>query len=300
MGIVIVSPVVEFYRPFVAQLHASVSGEPPRIEASARSIQLVVGAARWLRDNSPPPERAGYSVLGPWGDGHILKYAAERPVVQDNFGDDVAVENFELAEAYFSARSERAGLAVLAKTKSRYVLVRSTGSGHTSGYAYDSLHSRLFHLMGTEGRAQPDDSGDGGAISALVHHRLIYESPPLRSGPGPAHTFCKLYEVVTGAELVGPANPGAQVQVVLPVRSRHGEGFYYAATTRADAAGRYALRLPYSNDRFSPDVRVGTHYSITSDGAESTVSIREAWVRTGVRIEGPSLASPATSGDADR
>jgi hypothetical protein len=125
------SPWVHGYRPHLVNLWRGIRGEAPQLIGAAGMSRLVVTTARWLRENSPPPQEPGYSVLGPWGDGHILKYVAQRPVVQDNFGDDVAAENFDLAEEYFAARSEQVALGVLERMGVRYVLVRATGSGHS-------------------------------------------------------------------------------------------------------------------------------------------------------------------------
>ena len=93
-------------------------------------MALTVETARWLREHSPPtsswlipgppPE---YGVLAPWGYGHTLRYVAQRPMVQDNFGDDVGTEGFAAAEAYFSAESESAGVEILEQLRVRYVLL---------------------------------------------------------------------------------------------------------------------------------------------------------------------------------
>ncbi|HEX2484859.1 MAG TPA: STT3 domain-containing protein, partial [Myxococcota bacterium] len=109
-GVVLALPALDFYakRPLIGR-------------TGRRTMALGLELGRWLRANSPPtsgwlgdgplPE---YGVLAPWGLGHALRYAAQRPLVQDNFGDDVGEEGFSAAEAYFSAPSEEAGLAILA------------------------------------------------------------------------------------------------------------------------------------------------------------------------------------------
>ena len=74
-------PSFEVYRPNLDNILMALQGKPPTI-ADQRGL-LTVNAARWLGRNSPEVDGAGYSVMGAWGDGHILKYAAQRPVVQD-------------------------------------------------------------------------------------------------------------------------------------------------------------------------------------------------------------------------
>ena len=124
---------------------------------------------------------------------------------------------------------------------------------------------------------------------SLRRHRLIYESPPLPGGRGAARSFCKLYEIVAGAQLVGLADPGATVRARLALETRHGGRFEYTATSRAGLAGQYTLRLPYSNESFSPNVRVEKHYRLRSGEAFATAVISEEAVRGGHEVEGPSL-----------
>ena len=90
-------------------------------------------------------------MLAAWGDGHQLRYVAERPMVQDNFGDDVGERSFALAEAYFAEPSEAAALRIAEQLRARYVVVRGGGSGHSQGYSARSLFARLHKLRGAEG-----------------------------------------------------------------------------------------------------------------------------------------------------
>jgi hypothetical protein len=112
-------------------------------------------------------------------------------VVQDNFGDDVGAEGFAAAEAYFSAESEPAGVAILEGLRVRYVLVGWAGSGHGSGYAPTSLLARLLQEATAPGRpaAAPPDS--------LVRHRLLYESEPL--DPRGGEPYWRIFEVTSAA-----------------------------------------------------------------------------------------------------
>ncbi len=180
---------------------------------------------------------------------------------------------------------------ILEQTKTRYVLVRSTGSGHPSGYAGDSLFARLFYFKGSRGRPTGSDAGRHGTTPALQRHRLIYESPPLRGEGTPGPSFCKLYEIVPGARLVGWADPGSLVRVRLALSTVHGGHFEYTAIDRSDDAGQYVVRLPYSNQKFSPAVRVEGHYTLSSGEASANVVIPESAVLAGEVVPGPSLRS---------
>jgi dolichyl-diphosphooligosaccharide--protein glycosyltransferase len=293
LALYLLFPIWLTYRPHLVNAQRVMAGKAPVSIQFMRRQALVVAAARWLKENSPSPRDDPYSVLGPWGDGHILKYVAERPVVQDNFGDDVALENFELAEDYFSASDEGTALEILEKTGTRYVMVRSTGSGQGRGeYGEASLLFRLFKKRGSAARAR-----GGAAIPALQHHRLIYESPRARGRADQREPRSRIYEIVEGARLVGRAAPGSIVRAQLSLRSHHGGGFHYSASTGADAEGRYELVLPYPNEPFSPSVEAGERYTIRSGNEYGHVSIAEEAVRSGSRVEGPSLHHTETSPD---
>ena len=282
------TPSVKSYGLHFENVRRSLRGETTTPRGTLLRTRFIAEAARFLRENSPPPELAQYSVLGPWGDGHILKYVAERAIVQDNFGDDVAPENFARAEEYFAARDETVGLDFLAPMATRYVLVRSTGSGHSHGYDPDSLYRRLYRLKGSRGRSLGPRGRPIPVVAALGRHRLIYQSTPLRkSDPNP---FCMLFEIVDGATLVGHADPGASVRVSLMISPRRGKRFTYSAKAVADAAGEYRIRLPYSNEPFSPDVQAGDHYTVRVGKESAAVIVSESDVLNGLEVAGPPFA----------
>jgi len=291
MGLAFYVP-LNSYRSHFENVVRSLRGQDTPPPGMLRHASFVTSAARFLRDHAPPLGDDPYSVLGPWGDGHILKYVGERPVVQDNFGDDVAPENFARAEEYFAARDESTALTILSRMRTRYVLVRAVGSGHSRGYTHDSLFTRLYHLKGSSG--QP--VGPGGrrypTVEALHRHRMVYRSEPFREGD--AEPYCMLFEIVEGAELVGRADPGADVLVRLRVEPRIGGRFEYAVATRADASGRYVVRLPYSNEATTLDVRTGAQYTVRAGRRSRTVSISESDVLEGLRVDGPDLRNEAS------
>ena len=124
-------------------------------------------------------------------------------------------------------------------------------------------------------------------VDSLRRHRLIYQSAPRhRDDP---NSYCMLFEIVVGAELVGRADPGAVVTVSLAIQPRSGRKFTYSDRVLANAAGEYAMRLPYSNEPFSPDVRAGEHYSIRAGGRSVTLVVPESAVHNGTRVVAPSL-----------
>jgi asparagine N-glycosylation enzyme membrane subunit Stt3 len=283
-----VAPSLHSYTPHVLNLQRRFRGEAPNLIGMSRFTRIIANSARWLRGNSPPLDGRGYSVLGPWGDGHILKYVAAKPVVQDNFGDDVAPENFALAEDYYAALDEGEALEIIAPLRTRYVVVRSSGSGHGGDYLPSSIFSRLYLLRGSRGVIRRGGR-ESEAVPALKRHRLVFESPPVLPGGERQRSFVKIFERVDGALVEGAAEPGAAVRAKLRVASRDGESFEYRSLAHADESGRYSLRLPYSNERFSSNVMVGDHYLIGSSGQVRELRISEEDVQRGHTIEGPSL-----------
>jgi dolichyl-diphosphooligosaccharide--protein glycosyltransferase len=281
LALVLCLPVLDWYRSLPASGGARV-----------RRMELVVEAGRWLRAHSPPTsgwlEAGGtppeYGVLGPWGWGHALRYAAQRPMVQDNFGDDVGAEGWDAAEAYFRADSEFAGLARLERLRVRYVVVGPTGSGHGRGYPPTSLFARLRQDGG------PAPAASGGSLlaaSSLFRHRLVYESEPFEAGG--RRPYLTVFEVVRGARLGGSAAPGALVEARLALRTRRRE-LGFVARAAADAAGRYLLVLPYASGARG-EVTSASYYELRSGGKVARAAVTEEQVQRGDRVEAPALES---------
>ena len=281
VAIVVLGPPAVFYRAEAYGLGAYLRGEPvPPIGFAAREARLL-RVGRWLRAHTPktagfldPSERPEYGVLANWGDGHLLRYASERPMVQDNFLGHVGKggrARFDLAEAYFAAADEARAVAIADELRIRYVVVSRAGSGHTPGYTLASQFAALYLRVGS---AQP-------GYPALRHHRLIYELHP---GGG-----YRVFERVAGARVVGRAPPAAPVEARLSLRTRL-RPYEYVQRTRANAEGLYELVLPYSNEAAAGGMGIGPSWEIGSGGARASLRIAEATVLGGLRLEGPDLS----------
>ena len=278
-------PALRFYADDVENLARALRGETTRPTDTLHDAAFLTEAARFLKEHSPPIEEEPYSVVGPWGAGHVIKYVAERPVLQDNFGDDVAPENFDLVEAYFSSNDETEALALVAPVRARYVMVRPVGSGHSPGYARDSLLARLYVGRGAGRSTRAQRGRKMPSLSPLARHRLIYQSRPGR--PRARQPFVMLFEIVEGAEIVGRAEPGARVRASLRVSPEHGTAFDYRQTGIADRDGLYRLRVPYSNQKQSSNLRVATEYQLRSGEHTSRLVVSEEAVLYGLRVDGP-------------
>ena len=297
----LLAPIGSFYAPYVANVRRACLGQPPHLSGWQPEQRALTQLSRWLAEHSPPTSgywdataQPEYGVLAAWGDGHLLRYVAQRPVVQDNFGDDVGEQGFALAEAYFAEVSEPAALAIAERLRARYVVVRGGGSGHSAGYAARSLLKRLHRLNGTEGSLRTDAAAPLEHVPALAQHRLIFDA---RAASGPSNgsrPSYKIFEIVPGARIAGRAQPLAEVRAALRIAFERRGGMRYSSTTRAGADGRYELVVPYANDlpgdEMNGEIRPGRAYRLRSGGREVTVVVSDTEVRSGARVEAAPLA----------
>jgi dolichyl-diphosphooligosaccharide--protein glycosyltransferase len=291
-------PVAQSYKPYLGNLFQVLDGKPSAPVFEVQRAQVVREAmAGWLRGNTPPtsgwldasrsPE---YAVLAPWSGGHVLKYVAHRPVIWDNFGDDVGRENFAAGKAYYSARSEEEALSHIDGLRVRYVVTREDHARRSGLPNPSTMMSRLSEFDGSEtvlGGRNSDETKVH--LEALTQHRLVYASVPLVGKPGEAEPYLKVFEIVAGARVRGLAPPGQRVMARLGVIPALYPKFHFVATTKADESGHYELVLPYSNESFSEVVEVASHYQIGIGKVKGRVRISEKAVQDGARVQGPSF-----------
>jgi len=232
--------------------------------------------AQWIRENTPPtsgwldPTRAPeYAVLASWDLGHLIEYVARRPTPVDNFGDDLGGENFARVQEYFRAAEPRA-VEILERLGARYVVVPYYDEflGREVGPA--SMYRALW---------ERDGSASAQGVPALERHRLVYEFAT-RKGPDPGRALFKVFQHVAGARIRGRASPGSEVRARLPLVSPAGRHFEYASRTRADAEGRYELRVPYAS---------AEPYRLRCGRDEGVLRVTEAAVLQGRKLTGPEL-----------
>ena len=297
----LLAPIGSFFAPYVANVRRALLGEPLHLSGWQPTQRALTQLSRWLAEHTPATSgywdaslRPEYGVLAAWDDGHVLRYVAQRPVVQDNFGDDVGEQGFALAEAYFAETSEPAALRIAERLRARYVVVRAAGSSHSAGYAARSLLKRLNRLHGTEGNLRAGDAAPAEHVGALTQHRLIFDARAARGPSGGGRPSYKIFEIVPGARIAGRARPLAEVRAELRIAFGRRGGMRYSSTTRAGADGRYEIVVPYANDlpgdEMEDEVRPRRAYRLRSDGREVAVSVSDTHVRSGARVEAPPLA----------
>jgi dolichyl-diphosphooligosaccharide--protein glycosyltransferase len=223
-------------------------------------------------------------VLSAWDVGHLVRYRAERPTVQDNFGSYADARAFERARDYYDALDEEEAYRVARELGARYALATREGSGQTFGPSPHSVGQRLWRRLGN---GAPEQAGPGSP--ALARHRLVWVRNPSGGSQGaePAPDRVALFEIVPGARVVGAASPGAKVSVELELRAGPGR-VWYRARTEASPEGTYELRLPYPTDvAVSREVEAIGPYRVRVESRSAALEVREADVRAGAELSGP-------------
>jgi dolichyl-diphosphooligosaccharide--protein glycosyltransferase len=287
------------YRDLFAYSRYALRQERPRVPADSRRKVVVEDAARFLREASPPTLgfldaklRPEYGVLTCWEDGHLVRYRAERPTVQDNFGSFADRRAWDLARDYFAAEDEGEAVRIAERLGARFTVATRQGSGQSFGASPHSLGQRLWRRLGNG-----IPGADGGAGSpALAQHRLFWVgdlSGRPRDLEAPAPDRVAVFEIVPGASVAGRASPGAKVSFELALRAGPGR-LWYRARTQASAEGRYEIRLPYPTDaEVSREVGAAGPYRVRSGGRSAELEVREAEVRAGATLAGPALEEEA-------
>jgi asparagine N-glycosylation enzyme membrane subunit Stt3 len=274
-GVAATSPYADAYRGDWLASRAAYRGEGLVFSARVRERRVLEQVGRWLKENTPatkgyldPALRPAYGVLSAWGHGHLLRYYAERPMVEDNFGPYAGGAGFAQARAYYASRDEAAGAEIADRLGARYVVAAPQGSGQ-SWPQRGSLATRLA--------LRP-----GAPLPAFSRHRLVFvaDDSDLAREPGRPPFSVAVYEVVQGARVVGRAPPGSRVSFELSLPLGSGPPLGYRAVATVAATGAYELRLPHP----SP-----AGYLVRSGSREATLALSEASVREGRTIRGPSF-----------
>jgi dolichyl-diphosphooligosaccharide--protein glycosyltransferase len=274
-GIAATSPYADSYRGDLRASLAAHRGEGLLFSARVRERQVLERVGRWLKHHTPatdgyldPARRAAYGVLSAWGHGHLLRYYAERPMVQDNFGPYAGGAGFEQARAYYASRDEAAGAEIADRLAARYVVAAPKGSGQ-SRPERGSLAMRLA--------LRPGDP-----LPALSRHRLVFvaDDSDLAREPGRPPWTVAVYEVVQGARIVGRAPAASRVSFELSLPVGSGPPLRYRASAAVAATGDYEIRLPYPSE---------DGYVVQSGPRSETLVLSEADVREGRTVSGPSF-----------
>ena len=94
-----------------------------------------------------------------------------------------------------------------------------------------------------------------------------------------------------GVRITGRAAPGSTIDVSISLKTNRNRVFDYETQTRADEAGRYGVRLPYSNREGPEAVRPTKRYRFTCGTESRYLSVLERDVRQGRSLKGPALCA---------
>jgi dolichyl-diphosphooligosaccharide--protein glycosyltransferase len=257
------------------------SDTPRRFRSWLVTQRSLVEMARWLGRRTPHTsgwldarEHPEYAVLAPWQFGHVIEYAARRPTVTNNFGDDIGERNFHLARRYYQSRERGA----------RYVIAQAS-----HGFlGEEPIEGSVFWALYVYDGSEPEHPRPRNP-PALERHRLVYESRPWLKDRADRPGFFKVFEHVAGARITGRAAPGARVSVALPLWTNRPRELVYRAHTIAEASGRYALRVPYANQGGPRAIRVGPHYTLRCRSDSAPLAISESEIQSGAEVVGPDL-----------
>ena len=98
----------------------------------------------------------------------------------------------------------------------------------------------------------------------------------------------RIYELVSGAEIVGRATPGVLVTGSIELQPPGQQPLEMQYEARADAGGEYRLRVPYSTDR-NGGVGNGSRLRLEADGRRAELEIPEAAARNSLVLAAPAL-----------
>jgi asparagine N-glycosylation enzyme membrane subunit Stt3 len=290
----------DFYQPIIRKSIGALASEEQRNFGPLHPGRKIYDeAGRWIAKHTPKtsgyldaslaPE---YAVLANTSVGHLLRYRAERPMIQDNFGPYAGRRSFDAAAAYYASRDEEAAIGILEGLGVRYVIGGAGGAGSTAGLGADAMALRLWLRYGSFGALR-----NGRSVPGLNRHRLVFHADTASrrmksrslSGP-PRFEGLGVWEIVPGAKIEGHAKPRTRVRLSLQLTTTSNANHVYRRRTFADDEGRYEFVVPYSTDvAFSPDVRAVGSYRLESSGVAETLLVREEDVLSGAIVHGPDL-----------
>jgi len=98
--------------------------------------------------------------------------------------------------------------------------------------------------------------------------------------------YVKIFEFVSGVNIMGEATPNSEIVITLPIQTNIGRNFTYSQTTTTDSNGIYKFTVPYSTEGASPagtnfDTKPTGGYTIYYDNSSTEVHVNEKGVING-------------------
>jgi len=284
VGMLAMAPMLTTYRPYFEAHAARRAGLPIESTPLQQVVRIHHRLADWFRVHTPSPgawlendPKPTWGVLAPSDFGHAIKYIARRPVVVDNFLDDVGGDGGAFLSAVLAA-SEAEALPMLDARGVRFVIAPLS----RDRVGREVERGGLFDQLATLGR--PRAAAAAGVTAVPSQLRLRFEHAWTPPGGGRPRPLFRVFERVPGALLVGMTSPGSEVTAFLDLTLSHGHTLRVDHATRVDADGGWALRVPYSTFGAPASVRPGRHYIVACGEVTATVRVREEDVRAGAEV----------------
>ncbi len=261
----------------------------PAIVVSHRPFLPLYKSFNWLKLHSPSvnPNQPAYGILAnEWDLGHWLIYFSERPTLSSPL-----LHTPELAQAVFDAAKifvepPAKAIKTLDSQKLKYIFLTPDDFLYLMQIAgvelpkadqgYDSLYGRLLASYGFP----------AGTVThpALNRIRLVYESPEKSEGEAAPPT-CMIFEVVTGAHLIGQVKPNATITLSTQLKTATNRRIPYSANTKADEKGNFDFIVPYSTSLDSSTSVFASPYVLKTDGLLTSVKVTTSQIRKGETIK---------------
>jgi hypothetical protein len=215
----------------------------------------------------------------------VLHYVANRATPADPFGPYIGRENFQRVLRFHRAETESEAVAIALELRTPYVVT-------VDAVFEGSVGSVAERLQRFDGRAR-------GGLPHLERFRLVTEGPrggvPVRAAFEARQRSVaphKLFEIVRGAVLEVPTEPGQKVRAEVRLSTPAGRRFSFRAEATADERGFAHLRVPYANDAQLPTRTLGP-YLVHAGERSWQVHVPDAAVLDGspVRLD-PEPQSP--------
>lgn len=276
------------------------------VAKEARNVsKIALQGITWLRDKTPvtsgysDENEPEYGVVCFWDQGNAITYLARRPVAVAN-----TLVGFKNMAKVFFAKDEVEAFRFCRQNKYRYLYLTALPGEeeyfrYLKGLAEESGDAIEFDLRGDTALGTADETWKslyfwlygslglkkfGREDEVARHFRIVFVSTDGVTGKD---SSMKIVEVVSGARLVGSADPGSAVRLALTIR--FGKAFMpYVQEARADASGTFRLTVPYSTKSCSGGIQTDTFYSLSfirsRTATTSQVIVPEAAVLNGTEI----------------
>ena len=297
-GVALMAPTLALHRV----LHL-----PPQSE-----LVLTHDALAWLRDEAASPGdvaqpevKPRFGTMSRWQFGNWVISEAHQANIANPFAQAEAhLRGVREAAAFYLDTDPEDAVRRLERLGVRYVLATPLwddvsdlarhvggrepplvqgggGAARPAPAFYLTANSRMLIFDGAE--AAPG----GRVLAPLRRLRLDFESEARGEEPGWRGGFCKVFELVTGARLVGAASPGQEVEVSLSLVTNRGRSLAYRDRAVAGADGRFELLVPYATAGGPSAVRTLGPYEVAAGAGRAAVQVGEDDVQRGreLRVE---------------